>query len=579
MFKYELIGNPIGFNSNIMEIVLNNRGIENIKSFLNPSEKDLEDANNYMDIESWITLYLNHIQSNSRILLIVDADFDGFSSASLMYQYTKCLNKDAEIDFLVHEGKKHGMADLMDKILEIKDKLDLVIMFDASSNEEKEHKILIDNNIDVLVADHHETTNGRYGGQAIVVNNQISNKIKNKALTGVGVVYKICKEIDNRLKVNYADNFLDLVSCGMIADMSDLRNLESRYLVNLGMEQMKQGTNKNKLIKELVKKQSYSMKNTVNIIGISFYICPLINALTRVGTLEENRILFEAMCNMDRIMTDKVRGKGEVEMTLQEYAIRKCESAKRKQKKYAEEGEKDIIEQIEKFNMINMPILVVNGNSIQKSLTGLVANKIVPKYQRPCLILKDNKEHYSGSGRGFAQSPIKDFKKWCNETNLFVYNEGHDNAFGSSISKDKINLLYDTIKQLPISTDLIYRVDGILNGNTIHRSIVESIVSLENIWGTTVKEPLFAIEHIQVSCNDVINCGKTLNTLKFTHNEIEFVTFNSSKEQYEDIIKEGKDIEFTIIGNFKKNAFGGKSIPQVMITDFSYKSVDIKFKF
>lgn len=579
MIKYELIGKPLGFNTNIMEVVLNNRGITDINSFLKPNEDNLENANNYKDMDCWIELYLTHIKNNSNILLIVDADFDGFSSASEMYGYTKKLNKDIKIDFLVHEGKKHGMEDLMEKILDKKDEIDLVIMCDASSSEEKEHEILINNGIDVLVADHHETDNNTYSGTAIVVNNQLSDRITNKTLTGVGVVYKICKEIDKRLKVNYADDFLDLVACGMIADMSDLRNLESRYLVNLGMEQMKNGTNKNKLIKELIKKQAYSMKNTVNIIGISFYICPLINAMTRVGTLEENRMLFEAMCNIDKIMVDKVRGKGEVEMTLQEYAIRKCEACKRKQKKYADEGEKDILEQITKFKMDKMPIIVANGDNIEKSLTGLVANKIVPKYQRPCLILRTCKDTYSGSGRGFSESPIKDFKKWCNDTKLFCFNEGHDNAFGSSISKDKINMLYDKINKTPMNTDLIYRVDGILNGNTIHKSIIESVVSIEDVWGTTVKEPMFAIENIKINCKDVVNCGKTLNTIKFVCNGIEFVNFNSSKEEYNNIIKDEKDINFTVIGTFKMNSFGGKNIPQVMIKDFSYESVDIAFRF
>jgi len=49
------------------------------------------------------------------------------------------------------------------------------------------------------------------------------------------MVYKFCEYIDKFLNKNYADELLDLVAIGMVADMMDLRNFETKELVNLGM--------------------------------------------------------------------------------------------------------------------------------------------------------------------------------------------------------------------------------------------------------------------------------------------------------------------------------------------------------
>ena len=58
-------------------------------------------------------------------------------------------------------------------------------------------------------------------------------------MTGVGITYKFTQILDKYYGVNYADDYLDLVSLGMIADKADMTNLQTRYLVLSGIEQIK----------------------------------------------------------------------------------------------------------------------------------------------------------------------------------------------------------------------------------------------------------------------------------------------------------------------------------------------------
>ena len=57
----------------------------------------------------------------------------------------------------------------------------------------------------------------------------------NKTLSGVGIVYKFCQYFDNLLGTDYANNIIDLVALGMIADVMDLRNFETKRIIDMGL--------------------------------------------------------------------------------------------------------------------------------------------------------------------------------------------------------------------------------------------------------------------------------------------------------------------------------------------------------
>ena len=149
--------------------------------------------------------------------------------------------------------------------------INLLIIPDASTNDIEQCKSLKEKGLDIIILDHH-ISNG-INPYAIVVNNQMC-KYQNKALSGVGIVYKFLQALDEETWNEYADNFLDLVALGNIADVMDIREFETRRLIDKGLANIK-----NHLIKALIEKQSYSMGKTINITNIQFYIVPLINAL------------------------------------------------------------------------------------------------------------------------------------------------------------------------------------------------------------------------------------------------------------------------------------------------------------
>lgn len=570
-FKYDVLGH-VRFG-NELEDILKLKGIKDINSFLNPTIKNTESELLFDNIEKARDVFVKHISNKDVIDLLVDCDVDGFTSASNIYQYIKRLSHDIEVRCFIHKGKIHGLSEFVDSMCE--DDSNLVIVPDAGSGDSKECKKLIECGKDVIILDHHSID--ATDNPAIVVNNQLSDKITDKAMTGVGITYKFTKLLDTYYGVNYADDYLDLVALGMIGDRADTINLQTRYLILKGLEQIQNKVNKNKLISVLVDAQMYSMNNKITINGIGFYVCPLMNSMIRLGEYEDKCYMFEALCNSDEMLDRKVRGKGVVNMTIQEYVLKACQSSNRKQKKITEESAAVLSEEIKKFNMDKLPILVCNArDDVDSNSTGLIANRLADQYQRPCLLMRRKGDICKGSGRGSDKCEILDFNQWCKDTGLFNKVEGHPGAFGCEINFENTNKLFSLLSTMRKIDEPTYHVYNVYDANQIHDQIIKNVAKWDAIWGNTVSEPIFLIKNIPCNKYNLYLLGSKQNKIEFTYHNIKFVkqTKGSSLASlYKEIISIGDNFEFDIVGRFSIDYKSGKAA-QVLIEDWMFYKSD-----
>ena len=290
----------------------------------------------------YLRIVLNDTPPYSRILIITDSDCDGFTSAAIIYQYTKQVNCHCQIDYWLHEGKQHGLQDHIDRLLEEDVHYDLIILPDSSSNDAHYHDILDGIHIPCLILDHH-LTDVPLSDNAVVVNNQLSPNYKNKELTGAGVVYQFCRYCDAKLGQNWANNYIDLAALGIIGDMGSVLDMENRYIISEGLSHIK-----NPLFHYILEKQSYSITGKMNAtwkdilaklspITVAFYVVPMINALIRVGAMHEKELLFQAFIDGDVMVPCNKRGaKGTMERACVE-AARVATNAKSHQNKMLDE--------------------------------------------------------------------------------------------------------------------------------------------------------------------------------------------------------------------------------------------------
>lgn len=556
-----------------VEQVLVNRGIpyDQINHYLNTTDNDILDPRLIPHLDEGAKMLIRHISQNDKVLIQVDSDCDGYTSAALLMNYLYCLFPsfvNNNISYRVHMGKQHGI--IPDTIPE---DVKLVIAPDSSSNDFEVHEYLNLSGVDVLVIDHHEADH--ISEYACIINNQLCD-YPTKSLSGVAMVWKFCCYIDMLLKTDHAQKFLDLVALGLVADMMDVRDFETRRLIDKGLQQIR-----NPYFRGAIDKDQFHFTNEITPIGVAFYIAPLINATTRVGTQEEKLMLFESMLDFrgyELVPSTKRGCKGQAE-TRVEQACRNCTNIKSRQTKIRDNSLEKIEQIIVNQNLLSNKILIVQLDDLitDRNLTGLIANQLMSEYQRPVLILnkienEDGTITWEGSGRGYDKSRLKDFRGFLENNKYVMYAEGHANAFGVGIKDENISAFIASTNSALDGFDFtpIYNVDFIYKSDELTPDEVIDIAGMKSLWGQGVEEAEIAVEGIKVHKDNIRILSPDKNpTLKIMlPNGINFMKFRSSEEEYDKLYSELGYVTINIVGECERNIWNNKISPQVMIKDY-----------
>lgn len=548
MLEYRLIGKN-DFEQDIVKNVLSNRGIysSEMSSILCPTAVNEEPYSLLDNINKASDLLIEHMKKNSNIFIQIDSDTDGITSSIILIKYIKKMFPKSKITYRMHEGKEHGI--ILDTV---PDNTDLVIIPDAGSNQYEIHKELKERGCDVLVIDHHECEDeSQY---AIVVNNQLSPNYLNKSLTGAGMAYKVCQALDDKLGKNYAEEMLDLVAIGNIADSADTRCLETRYYISKGLEVIK-----NPFLKKLFKKQEFSTNGVKTIQNTQFYINPLINAAIRVGSKKEKDQLIKAFLGSREKVLYKKRGSAVEELiSIQDDTVRVLTNLKNKQKRLVDKATDEIVQKIYQENLLENKILSVNIEGIlEKNLTGLVANKLADMFKRPVILARDaeNDEFLTGSIRGYDTGEVKNFKELLISTGLFEFVEGHANAAGFCIVKNSFKKMDLTLNEMlkDVEHKTILDVDFEIPFKLLKDDFILEIGNLRELWGYKLEEPLVAIKDIHVSRSEIELIKKRTTTLKISSTQAEFKK-QFYKNEFPQLLDESESYVLNCIGKCKLSA-------------------------
>lgn len=578
--KIKLINEP-NRSFSATQQVLFNRGITNTFEYLNVSEKNLNppEALGEENLKRGLKILFQHITNSDDILLLVDADNDGYTSSALFANYlykTFPAFVQEHLKFFFHDGKQHGLNDVID----IAKKYKMVICIDSSSNDYEEHKILYDNKTDVLVLDHHEAD--KISEYACVINNQLCD-YPNKELSGVGIAYQFCRYIDKMLNKNYADDFLDLVASGLTGDMMSMKSLETKYLIFKGF---KKENIKNPFILNMCTKNNFSLNKAdyrpsenndlfITPMGAAFFLIPYVNAIVRSGNLEEKITVFNSMLDFkaNELVPSIKRGhaEGEIE-TIIEQAIRICTNVKNRQQKSVDHIVELLEKQIIDNDMMKHKVLLflLEQGEVDKNVAGLAANKFMSKYQRPVAILtrcvdENGDVAFQGSARGYGDE--MDFRNICLSTECCKFCSGHANAFGLSLYGDNVeSFLSRTDEALSeLSAEPSYFVDYIWTIDNIEPEKIIDIAEMNDYWGKDLDRAYICLKNIPVN-QDNFKVMKS-NTLKFEYSPVDIIKFKGEDEEVE-LFNKPTTTYINAVCKCTINEFNGMVNPQLILVDY-----------
>lgn len=566
-------------NYNGIQTVLSNRGIpeKEIWHWLNTTDADINDYRllGEKTLKQAVNLLNTAITEKQNILVVVDADVDGFCSSAILinylYEYSPNYVKE-HVSWFIHDGKQHGLNDI-DVDWAAEQGFTQIWSPDGGSSDYEAHVAFAQRGIDVIVLDHHDTP--RPSEHAIVINNQIAEDYPNKSFCGAGITWQFCRCFDDLTGIQYANNYLDLVSFANISDMMDLRAIETKHLIFKGLQQE---NIHNPFLAAMIDKQSFSLGKRSIPNGIAWYITPFVNAVNRSGAMEEKELLFQSFLSFhanDVVLSDK-RGhkQGETE-TLVTQVLRVVDRVKRRQT-VAQDKALELLEtKIQEEKLLEqhkMLLFLLKEGQVDKNIAGLAANQIMGKYQRPCAVLTLGKDGYAGSARGCNAKGVTQLREMCEESRLVEYAQGHSGAFGLALAAENIepflNSIDNQLKDMP--NEQLYYVDYLYHGlHQVDAQQLEDISSLSDLYGQNVEESQIAIERLQISADMVQIYRKTNNTIKITlPNTISLMLFDASNELCE-LLKTTKGyVEMTVVGKVNRNEFNGNVTTQLIIDDY-----------
>ena len=542
---------------------------EDIEHYLNTTDDDLIDPASIEHIEEGAELLLKHIKANDNIYIQVDSDVDGFTSSAILINYLYKLYPDyvkEKVHYGLHVNKEHGID-----VNFIDNDIKLVVAPDSSSNEFDIHRELKEKGIDVLVIDHHNAEG--YSPYACVINNQISD-YPNKDLSGAGMVYKFCCYLDTLLDVDYANEFIDLAVFGIIADVMPLTNFETRRMIVKAIDNFR-----SPFLNTLASANSFQSGLQIVPKTFSWTMAPAINAICRMGSDEDKMLVFGAMLEHQaelEVPSTKRGHKGETEL-LVEQAARVAKNVKAGQDRARDKLCEVFDNLIESKNLLENKILALkmpDSTQEDRNITGLVANKLMGRYQRPVLVLsrkvlEDGSVHWAGSGRNGGDG-LESFQKFLIDSNLVDWAQGHDNAFGVSIPDENFATLiqYGNTELANFDFTPKYKVDIVYNGTNIDIGDIASLADNNDLWGEGLEEPKILIRDLPVKFSDISLSPRGYFKMSLG-SELDIVKMKMDIDEY-DKIENNPNIKLDIIGTCFRNVGFGDGL-QIRIEDYDIK--------
>ena len=241
---------------------------------------------------------------------------------------------------------------------------------------------------------------------------------------------------------------MQLAALGTIGDIMPLLN-ENRIIVRSGVNtitqvdtvpanaQIKPGPG----IAELLDKLELS-GSRFNVRDIAWKVCPVINAARRIGDPEKAAALF---FEKERAAREKIAG----ELV-----------AMNEQRKMMEEEIWHIVEPMgnKSFEDFNNKMAFVYGSEINRGVTGLIAQRLVRRFNVPSVAVSFNDDVYTGSIRSARAYNINGLLEQCRD--LFIDSGGHEFAGGFSMQKAHWEAFTERLKTVAFSIEFYQEDEG-----------------------------------------------------------------------------------------------------------------------
>ncbi|MCY1576476.1 single-stranded-DNA-specific exonuclease RecJ [Staphylococcus pettenkoferi] len=534
----------------IMKQVLESKAItteEEIERLL--KGQVLHDPATMSDMAKAVERINQALDRNETILVYGDYDADGVTSTTILVKTLRELG--AHVGWYIPNrfSEGYGPNELAFQNA-VDEGVSLIITVDSGIQGHDEIKLVQDQDVDVIVTDHHEMGPTLPEAYAIVHPMHPEYDYPFKYLCGAGVAYKLAQSLLDQ-PPSY---FKALVAIGTIADLVSMTD-ENRTLVKEGLDVLNQHLPVP--IKALLQQAGFDQTITEETIG--FIIGPRLNA---VGRLEDASLAAELL------MTD--------EMEEAQFLAEQVE--------YFNNERKDIVQSIAEQAMAMAQEQVEQGSKFlllaqqdwHEGVLGIVASRVVETYHLPTLILNidETQNHAKGSARSIDQ--VSMFEILSEQSDLITKFGGHHMAAGMTLPIENIEPLHQALDQ---TMQALAKQVSLVPTKKVDVEIAETDISVKNIrdlqklrpFGTDFAMPCFKLSDINVI--QAKGIGKEKRHLKLTLGADRLQALYWQHGQLASELGESQPLD--LIGTLEINEWNGHQSPQLMIQDLASNQLQI----
>lgn len=523
--KIKEIARETGVSSVIARLIYN-RGHESAKAaerFMDPSVDTLHSPFELKDMDKAAKRVLRAVEAGERITVYGDYDVDGVTSVTLLYLYLKSLGADVNYYIPLRAKEGYGVSEsAIDALCENGTQLIITVDTGITANKEVEYARSL--GIDTVVTDHHECHGELPDACAVVNPHRPDCSYPFCELAGVGVVFKLVCGLEIARENGLSDiesvrsiceKYIDLVAVGTIADVMPLID-ENRVIVKLGLSMIEddariglaaliEAANNASAARPAASVAEKAVKKRkINSGFISFSIAPRINAAGRISSASKAVELL--LCTDPHEAAKLAEELCEINLQRQ-----------REENNIAEEAYRQI-EETHDFE--NDKIIVLENDSWQQGIIGIVSSRITEKYGLPSILISfagatdgdgDPHDIGKGSGRSVKGINLVGALDYCKEH--LVQFGGHELAAGLSVERYNIPAFRKMINDYAREnfSDEVFTIrceaDCILAPEELSMDIVDELAVLEP-FGVSNPTPQFVVKNMTLERVISMGAGK-----------------------------------------------------------------------
>ena len=498
------------------------------------SLSDLPHPSAFKDMNRATARIVKAIDRGEKIVLIGDYDVDGVVSTTIMKMFFTAIG--IELPWIIPNRFRDGYGLSANLIPRIKE-YDLVITVDNGIAAVEAGKLCKENNIELIITDHHLAPLELPEAYAIVNQKQEGCTFPHQEVCGAQIAWYLIASLNGALKSQIdLKPYLGLVAIAIIADMMPLQHI-NRAMVLAGLQLL----NRSELpaVRAFMEKLD---KVTLSAEDIGFQIAPVLNSAGRMDDAKWSvefllsRTIYDARVRLERLIDFN------------------------NHRKLTEQKITD-----EALALVNPKdnVIVVVGEGWHEGVVGIVAARVGRYHEKPTIVLTQSEEgDLKGSGRSFQACNLFKITDPCRP--LLNKFGGHDSAIGLSLAKENLEQFREAINanysaeaytQKSFDPDIL----GELSFEHIDFKLIQHLKAYEP-YGQGNPRPKFITSNVTIE--DVSNMGK--------ENEHRRFTFSHQGKLHQGVLFKTKELfkigeKVSIIYEINENHFNNRITLQLMV--------------